>query len=158
MKPNIKITDDNLAKTALLLNGLLADEMILYTKTRSAHWNVAGPYFMELHHLFQAHYEELSEIVDNTAERVKMLGHIALGSMKAYLAATCLTEAENPATNATEIMEALLADHETVIGAIRKQLPAVTDEYNDAGTADFITGLMQQHEKMAWMLRASVAN
>ena len=26
-----------------------------------------------------------------------------------------------------------------------------------AGTNDFLTGLMEQHEKMAWMLRAFVA-
>jgi starvation-inducible DNA-binding protein len=30
----------------------------------------------------------------------------------------------------------------------------VNDTYKDAGTADFLTGLMEAHEKMAWMLRA----
>ena len=28
------------------------------------------------------------------------------------------------------------------------------DKHGDAGTSDFLTGLMERHEKMAWMLRA----
>jgi len=27
-------------------------------------------------------------------------------------------------------------------------------KHRDAGTSDFLTGLMEKHEKMAWMLRA----
>ena len=30
----------------------------------------------------------------------------------------------------------------------------LADEFNDMGTNDFLIGLMEQHEKMAWMLRA----
>jgi starvation-inducible DNA-binding protein len=30
----------------------------------------------------------------------------------------------------------------------------VTDRYKDVGTSDFLTGLLEKHEKMAWMLRA----
>jgi starvation-inducible DNA-binding protein len=29
--------------------------------------------------------------------------------------------------------------------------------HQDAGTSDFLTGLMERHEKMAWMLRAFLA-
>ena len=28
------------------------------------------------------------------------------------------------------------------------------EKYDDAGSSDFITGIMKEHEKMAWMLRA----
>ena len=48
----------------------------------------------------------------------------------------------------------LLADHEAVIRTLRGDLETVGDRYRDAGTNDFLTGLMEQHEKMAWMLRA----
>src|SRR3989441_11681007 len=30
----------------------------------------------------------------------------------------------------------------------------VADTYQDIGTSDFLTGLLEKHEKMAWMLRA----
>ena len=48
----------------------------------------------------------------------------------------------------------LLADHETVIRALRADLETVAAKHGDIGTNDFLTGLMERHEKMAWMLRA----
>ena len=37
---------------------------------------------------------------------------------------------------------------------LRSDLETCPDKYHDIGTSDFLTGLMEQHEKMAWMLRA----
>jgi starvation-inducible DNA-binding protein len=48
----------------------------------------------------------------------------------------------------------LLNDHETIIRAVRAEIGKVEDDYKDAGTADFLTGVLKAHEKMAWMLRA----
>jgi starvation-inducible DNA-binding protein len=52
----------------------------------------------------------------------------------------------------------LLGDHETVIRQLRGDLERCADAYHDAETNDFLTGLMEQHEKIAWMLRAFVIN
>ena len=35
-----------------------------------------------------------------------------------------------------------------------KDLETCLNEHGDEGTTDFLTGLMQSHEKTAWMLRA----
>jgi starvation-inducible DNA-binding protein len=48
----------------------------------------------------------------------------------------------------------LQADHEAIVRTLRADLATVMDKHNDAGTSDFLTGLMEKHEKMAWMLRA----
>jgi starvation-inducible DNA-binding protein len=48
----------------------------------------------------------------------------------------------------------LLSDHEYIIRTIRKDADTVADNYHDMGTNDFLIGIMQRHEKMAWMLRA----
>jgi len=48
----------------------------------------------------------------------------------------------------------LLQDHEAIIIHIRGEISKVNDEYKDAGTADFITGVMEKHEKMAWFIRS----
>jgi len=48
----------------------------------------------------------------------------------------------------------LLAEHEVVIQRLRVDLETCADDDHDMGTNDFLTGLMEQHEKMAWMLRA----
>ena len=48
----------------------------------------------------------------------------------------------------------LLADHESVIRQLRKDSEVCAEQHKDMGTSDFLTGLMEKHEKMAWMLRA----
>ena len=48
----------------------------------------------------------------------------------------------------------LLTDHENIIIFLRENIGPFANEYGDAGTSDFITGLMEEHEKMAWFLRA----
>jgi starvation-inducible DNA-binding protein len=42
MEPNIGIMPENRSKVAHLLNVILADEFLLFTKTKNAHWNVKG--------------------------------------------------------------------------------------------------------------------
>jgi starvation-inducible DNA-binding protein len=49
MKTNIGISDSNTQAVAFQLNKLLANEFVLYTKTRNYHWNIGGMNFFELH-------------------------------------------------------------------------------------------------------------
>ena len=153
MKTNIGITESNLQNAANLLNNLLADEYILYTKTRNYHWNVTGPNFQELHKFFESQYEKLDEIIDDVAERVRSLGHWSLGNLNDMLKLARLNE-DIQASSAASMLKNLLDDHETIIRILREDVNTVTDKYSDLGTADFLTGLMEVHEKMAWMLRA----
>jgi starvation-inducible DNA-binding protein len=156
MKANIDIKDSNLKEVAELLNTLLADEYVLYTKTRNAHWNITGPHFSDLHKFFESQYEALDTIVDDVAERVRSLGHFSLGRMQDFLEVTRLSEDAHNFSDSRKIIQTLLEDHEAIIGSIRKEIGLVGDKYKDLGTADFITGILKEHEKMAWMLRAHI--
>lgn len=49
MKTNIGITEENRQAVVNELAKLLADEYVLYTKTRNAHWNVEGVDFYDKH-------------------------------------------------------------------------------------------------------------
>lgn len=153
MKTNIGITDKNLKASATILNNLLADEYVLYTKTRNYHWNVVGENFQELHKFFESQYDALDVSIDDIAERVRSLGHFSLGSLKDFLSVARLSE-KGDATSAKKMLKSLLDDHETIIQILRKDIATTNDKLNDAGTADFLTGLLEQHEKMAWMIRA----
>lgn len=157
MRANIEISETNLQETATVLNTLLADEYVLYTKTRNAHWNIQGMEFYDLHKFFEEQYEVLAEMIDEIAERVRMLGHYALGTMKDFLAITRMTEANYEFSNQKQILQTLLEDHETIIRTLRRDADLATNQYQDLGTADFLTGLMEKHEKMAWMLRAHIS-
>jgi starvation-inducible DNA-binding protein len=52
----------------------------------------------------------------------------------------------------------LLADHESIIRNLRTDLVECLEKYGDAGTNNFLTDLLEKHEKMAWMLRSFISN
>jgi starvation-inducible DNA-binding protein len=153
MKPAIGITEKNLDKSIALLEIILSDEMTLYVKTRKFHWNVSGESFMELHKLFQAQYTELEEIIDLVAERINKLGGKTIGTMKEFLHNTRLKESPGKYPSQKEMMKDLLDDYEGLIVHLRKDIDESTDKNKDAGTTDFLTGIMEQHETTAWILR-----
>lgn len=136
------------------LSALLADSYTLYLMTHNFHWNVTGPQFNDLHTFFEAQYEELDDFIDEVAERTRQLGGRAAGSLAEFAKAARLAEQPGTAPAAREMLTTLLADHEAVIRTLRSDIGPVTDRYRDVGTADFLTGLLEKHEKMAWMLRA----
>ena len=152
MKIQTGIPPKKLSAVALALNKLLADEYVLYTKTRNYHWNVEGPNFMEMHKFYEAQYEQLDEIIDEVAERVRMLGHYAEGRLKDLIQLANLTEPQYTSDQKTQL-EHLLNDHETLIRLLRQMILDFSDKYRDVGSSDFVTGLLKQHEKMAWMIR-----
>ena len=152
--PNIGIPDGNRQGTIALLNTLLADEYMLYTKTRNYHWNVTGLQFNDLHKFFETQYEALDDIVDEVAERARSLGGRAAGTLEEFRKSARLGEDPGKVPAARDMLAVLLSDHEALARTLRTDVDTVTDKYKDTGTADFLTGLLEQHEKMAWMLRS----
>jgi starvation-inducible DNA-binding protein len=153
MKANIGISEKNTQAVALILNQLLADEQVLFAKTRNYHWNIESPSFMELHKLYERLYTELAETIDGVAERVRKIGHYAEGRLADYLKLASLQEGEYTNDQTTQIKN-LVDDHETIIRSVRASIEKVEDEYKDTGSADFLTGVLKEHEEWAWFLRS----
>jgi len=153
MNPNIGLSEEERVAVVKILNALLADEYVLYTKTRNYHWNVLGPQFNDLHKFFEEQYTELNVVVDDVAERARSLGGWSFGTLSEFSQHARLKEHPGQHPNAREMIANLLADHETIVRQLRKDLEAA-EKHHDMGTNDFLTGLMEKHEKMAWMLRA----
>jgi starvation-inducible DNA-binding protein len=154
MTLSIGISESNRDSIVKILNALLADEYVLYTKTRNYHWNVVGPQFNDLHKFFEGQYEALNEVVDDVAERARSLGGKAFGTLVEFSQHTRLKEQPGKQPPALTMVANLQADHEAMVRTLRADLAAVMEKHNDAGTSDFLTGLMEKHEKMAWMLRS----
>ena len=152
MTPKIGISDKNLSQSKKLLSIVLADSVVLYTKIRKFHWNVSGNSFMELHKLFESNYTDLEKIIDDTAERINELSGKTIGTMKEFLELTNLKEHPNSYPSQTEMITELLSDYEQVIVIIRESV-AQCSAGQDFGTVDFLTGLLEAHEKTAWILR-----
>lgn len=154
METHIGIKETGRKEVAVQLSKLLADEFILYTKTRNAHWNVEGSNFYSMHLFFEAQFDQLDDIMDNIAERIRFIGHFAPATLKSFMELTHLTEASRNKNDSEGFVKELLADHNSIIESLRGNIDAFAVKFRDAGTSDFITGLMETHEKMAWMLRS----
>jgi starvation-inducible DNA-binding protein len=154
METNIGLSESQRKDVVTILNALLADEYLLYTKTRNYHWNVVGPQFNDLHKFFEAQYGELNDIVDEVAERARTLGGLAVATLTEFSKLGRIKEHPGSYPPARAMIANLLADHEVIIRQLRLDLVTVADKHGDIGTNDFLTGLMERHEKMAWMLRA----
>lgn len=154
--PEIGLSKDSLQGVIALLNDALADQHVLYIKLRNYHWNVTGPRFYMLHELFEDQYDQLAGAIDETAERVRALGGRPLSTMREFLDNSQLAENPGVYPDADSMVANLLADHEAVIRKLRSAIEVSGDAYDDQGTADHFTELIQAHEKMAWMLRVSL--
>ncbi|MFI2810636.1 MULTISPECIES: Dps family protein [Microbulbifer] len=152
-KIDIGINEQDREKVAHGLKRLLADSYTLYLQTHNFHWNVTGPLFRELHLMFEEHYTELAEAVDDIAERIRTLDVEAPGTYKAFAELSSIKEVDSiPA--AEKMVEILTQGHEQVVKTCREVLKAAQDA-DDESTMALVSDRMSVHEKTAWMLRAT---
>ena len=158
MRPlNIGLSEEQRQGVIDLLNRDLSDAYLLLIKTKKYHWDVVGPQFRSLHTLWEEHYNALTANIDSMAERVRMLGGYPVGTAEGFLKYASIKEHSNEEVpTADRMVENLVSDHEQIIRNLRDHVDQSGDQFHDQGTADFLTGLMEQHEEMAWMLRSFI--
>jgi starvation-inducible DNA-binding protein len=156
MRTEIGISETNRQEVSVKLSKILADETVLYIKTKNAHWNIEGSDFYDKHKFFEAQFGQLDDMIDSVAERIRTIGHYAPATMQSYLSLTHLTEQTREKNDSLGFIKELLEDHESIIFVLREQIKSIADDFHDLGTSDFITGLMETHEKMAWFLRSHI--
>jgi starvation-inducible DNA-binding protein len=152
----IALDDKARAKSCQLLNGILADSMVLYALYKKNHWLVAGPTFYQLHLLFDKHAEEQGELVDLLAERVQSLGGIAVGDPRHAAELTTIPRPPDGAEEVAVMIDRTLRAHEIVIEKIRAAITA-TEESEDWGSNDLLVGdVLRRHELQVWFLAEHV--
>ena len=156
-KVHIGLAPNSRQKVIDMLGNIIADQYILYTKTRNYHWNVTGEDFIQYHKLFEEQYSAIDEDIDEVAERIRALGGKTPATLGEFLKSATLKEHPAKYPTAKVMIANLLADHETVIRNLRKDIVSCA-KLDDVGTEDFLTQLMEKHEKTAWMLRATLDN
>ena len=149
-------SDQHVEEVARLLNTLLADEYLLYTKTRNVHWHIERLGFYALHRFFESQVVALDVIIDDVAERILSSGHAAPASLKIFLETTRLRESDDGFSDSNQFIRLLLDDHETLIRMLIKDNLALADPKEDSGINDFMTSVMVKHEAIAGTLRAYV--
>jgi starvation-inducible DNA-binding protein len=135
------------------LSCLLADTYTLYLMTHNFHWNVTGPFFHDLHKLFEEQYTELAAAVDLIAERIRALGYPAPGTYKAFSQLNSIPEPDCLPSSAEDMVRILVEGNEAVVRTARAALPIAQDA-RDESTVTLIADRLLVHEKTAWMLRS----
>jgi len=153
-KAKIGLGEKSRDKVGHLLNQALADEFHLSAATKDYHWNVTGPNFHGLHILLDKQYHELDIQIDAVAERARAIGVRAEGSWEELTRSARLEAVSGAGLPGMRMIRELLALHERMIVHLRADVDTCAGKLGDAGTADFLTGLMEFHETTAWMLRA----
>jgi len=155
-KLNIGLSEEQRAGVVELLNRDLSNGYLLLIKTKKYHWDVVGPQFRSLHQIWEEQYQALTETIDSMAERVRQLGGYPVGTAEGFLKHASIKEHAGDIPTAAGMVANLVDDHEEIIRSFRQHIDQCSDDFHDEGTADFLTGLMEQHEEMAWMLRSFI--
>jgi starvation-inducible DNA-binding protein len=134
------------------LNQALADTMTIRDMYKKHHWQVAGPTFHHLHLLFDKHYEEQAELVDQIAERIQMLGGLSY-AMAADVAEN--TNIPRPPKGREEVpvqISRLLTAHEIILLDARASAKKAAD-IGDDGTNDLlVSNVIRVNEMQIWFL------
>jgi len=149
----IDLTPDHRTKICSLLNERLADIIDLTQQARQAHWNVKGPNFIGLHHLFDEVYGNLAEHTDELAERIVALGGNAEGRVQQVAKASSLPGYPDGIHGGRAHIDALASALAVFGKAIRAGIDQ-TAELRDADSSDLLTGISRDVDKYLWFVEA----
>lgn len=153
---DIGLEEDAVEGVVESLRQVLANIQVLYIKTLHYHWNIVGPEFFSVHKLLDDQYNALKEAGDAVAERIRGYGSPVQGRMADFLKNATIKETKTSGLIHASALAELVADHETIMRELRDAIDRCAEKWKDQGAADLLTGLLQQHQDMAWMLRSSV--
>lgn len=134
------------------LNRLLADTMTVRDLYKKSHWQTSGPMFYQLHLLFDKHFSEQVTLVDTIAERIQVLGGLAIAMAPDVAATTRIQRAprgrEEPAAQISRLLDA----HQIVISYTRP-MARLASKLGDDGTNDLlVSDVLRTNELQVWFL------
>jgi starvation-inducible DNA-binding protein len=145
-------------ETTEKLNQLLADSMTLRDLYKKAHWQVAGPTFYQLHLLYDKHFAEQVEVVDTIAERIQLLGGLAIAMAPDVAETTQIERAPRGREEAPVVISRLLDAHQIIIRQCR-EIADRADKLGDHGTNDMVVSdVLRVNELEAWFLSEHLVN
>lgn len=140
------------------LNQLLADTITLRDLYKKHHWQVSGPTFYQLHLLFDKHFGEQSELVDQIAERIMMLGGVSIAMAADVAETTSIPRPPKGREEAPVQISRLLNAHEIVLKEAHAMARSA-GESGDDGTNDLlVSNVIRLNEMQAWFVAEHVVD
>ena len=153
---HIGLSEEVRLASATNLNQVLADTLTLRDLYKKHHWQVSGPHFQQLHLLFDKHFGEQSELVDTLAERVQLLGGVAVAMAADVAELTRIPRAPGDREDWRTQIGRLLEAHEVILKESH-QFAAAAAQSGDDATNDMLVGdVIATGELQAWFLNEHV--
>ena len=140
------------ADSAENLNQILADTITLRDLYKKHHWQVTGHTFYQLHLLFDKHYGEQNEIVDEIAERIQSLGGVSIAMAADVAEMTLIPRPPRGREVVPQQISRLLEAHEILLKEART-MARLADDAGDDGTNDLLVSqVIRTNELQVWFL------
>jgi starvation-inducible DNA-binding protein len=153
----IGLTAEIRHRSVRVLNRLLAHSMALRDRYKKAHWQTSGAAFYSLHLMFDKHHERQLEIIDTLAERVQLLGGVALATSQDLVHESRIARVTSAAETPRQQLEGLVEAHEFILVEARP-LARESADMGDDGTNDVIVGeVIRGNELQAWFVGEHLA-
>jgi starvation-inducible DNA-binding protein len=133
------------------MNAVLADVFALYLKTKNFHWHMSGPHFRDYHLLLDDQGDQLYEMVDPIAERIRKLGGTTLRSIGHIARIQRIVDNDADYVDPLDMLAELHEDNKTLVARLR-EIHNVCDEHRDIATASLIENWIDETERRGWFL------
>jgi starvation-inducible DNA-binding protein len=133
------------------LNGILADTFALYMKSKNFHWHMSGPHFRDYHLLLDEHADQIFEMTDPIAERVRKLGGLTIRSIGQIARTQRLADNDADYVEPSDMLAELGEDNRRLAASLR-QAHNVCEEHGDVASASLIEVWLDETERRSWFL------
>lgn len=157
LRPIGKINDEDALKISKFLNGVLANEFALFTKTLNYHWNITGPRFSSMHEMLEVSYKDILLKMDSVAERIRVLGETPISTVENFNRANTMTEINGEKLSTNQMLFDLFKSNLQIQDDIKTFFSDNNSLLKvDPVSEDFLMGLLQSHEMMSWKLKSHI--
>ncbi len=133
------------------INPLVADAFALYVKTKNFHWHMSGPHFRDYHLLFDEQAEQIFEIIDVLAERIRKLGGLTIHSIGEIGRLQTIKDDNDSFVTPQDMVKRLMEDNKNFAANLRKA-HKVCVECDEVATASFLEIYIDETERRTWFL------
>ena len=138
------------------LNAYIANIGVGYIKLHNLHWNVVGSQFKAVHEYLESLYDSFADVLDESAEILKMCGEQPVASLKGYLSLATIKELPDKKIDQKKALRLTLAKL-VLLRARAAAVRAIADKGDVFGIANLMEDHTANYAKQIRFLRSMLA-
>jgi len=133
----------------------LADAFAFYLKSHNYHFNVIGNNFYEYHTFLEKIYTQVFEEFDSIGEKIRTLNEYTPASFTRFIELTNIDDALT-VPSSQRMFETLHEDNLILTQSLETAYHAA-ELAGEIGISNFLQDLVDKHNKLSWMLKATIS-